>query len=51
MVGYGGVRSYVQVLPPGACHSPLWPYRFLFLNPVLTRIANRLLEYPDAFAD
>jgi creatinine amidohydrolase/Fe(II)-dependent formamide hydrolase-like protein len=38
-------------LSPGACHSPLWPHRFLFLNPVLTRIANRFLGYPDAFAD
>jgi len=28
---------------PEDCHSPIWKLRFLFHNPLLTRISNRLL--------
>lgn len=30
-------------LDPRACHSPIWPYRFVFLNPAMIRLADRLL--------
>jgi hypothetical protein len=33
-------------LSPSECHSPLWPWRFLFLNPLLMRISDRLLGVP-----
>jgi creatinine amidohydrolase len=33
-------------LSPSECHSPLWPWRFLFLNPLLIRISDRLLGVP-----
>jgi creatinine amidohydrolase/Fe(II)-dependent formamide hydrolase-like protein len=28
---------------PEDCHSPIWKYRFLFLNPLMIRLSNRLL--------
>lgn len=37
-------------LPPSAWHSPLWRWRFLFLNPVAIRVANRLLGYRNGIA-
>lgn len=33
-------------LPPERCHSPLWPRRFMFVNPWMVRIFNRLLGIP-----
>lgn len=30
-------------LRPEDCHSPLWPYRFVILNPLMIRLTNRLL--------
>jgi creatinine amidohydrolase len=32
-------------LAPGDCHSPVWRLRFLFLNPLAIRVANRLLGF------
>jgi hypothetical protein len=31
-------------------HSPLWRWRFLFLNPVAIRVVNRLLAYRNGIA-
>lgn len=28
---------------PDDCHSPLWPLRFLFLNPLMIRLTNRMI--------
>lgn len=28
---------------PNDCHSPIWPMRFLFLNPLMIRLTNRLI--------
>lgn len=30
-------------LPPTECHSPLWPRRFMFVNPWMVRLFNRFL--------
>jgi hypothetical protein len=35
---------------PDECHSPLWRIRFLFLNPLLTRLTNRLFGFRNAIA-
>ncbi len=35
---------------PEECHSPLWRLRFLFLNPLMTRLTNRLLGFRNAIA-
>jgi len=32
-------------LSPRDCHSPLWPYRFFLLNPVMIFLVNRLLGF------
>jgi creatinine amidohydrolase len=32
-------------LSPLDCHSPLWPYRFFLLNPVMIFLVNRLLGF------
>jgi creatinine amidohydrolase len=37
-------------LPPEDCHSPLWRLRFLFLNPLAIRVANRLLGFRNGIA-
>jgi creatinine amidohydrolase len=37
-------------LPPSAWHSPLWPQRFLFVNPWMVRFFNRVLHIPDGIA-
>jgi len=37
-------------LPPNQWHSPLWPQRFLFVNPWMVRLFNRLLRIPDGVA-
>jgi creatinine amidohydrolase len=37
-------------LSPEECHSPIWRYRFLFLNPWMIRISNRLLGFHNAIA-
>jgi len=37
-------------LPPDQWHSPLWPQRFLFVNPWMVRLFNRLLRIPDGVA-
>jgi len=34
-------------LPPAQWHSPVWRLRFLFLNPWMVRLVNRLLKVPD----
>jgi creatinine amidohydrolase/Fe(II)-dependent formamide hydrolase-like protein len=33
-------------LPPERCHSPLWPRRFMFVNPWMVRVFNRILGIP-----
>ncbi|MBW2234629.1 MAG: creatininase family protein [Deltaproteobacteria bacterium] len=35
---------------PDDCHSPIWPYRFLFLNPLMVRVADRLLGFRNPIA-
>jgi hypothetical protein len=35
---------------PGQCHSPLWKIRFVFLNPLATRLTNRLFGFRNAIA-
>jgi creatinine amidohydrolase/Fe(II)-dependent formamide hydrolase-like protein len=35
---------------PEDCHSPLWKLRFLFLNPWMIRLSNRLLGFRNAIA-
>ncbi len=35
---------------PADCHSPIWPYRFAFLNPVMIRLSNRLLGFRNGIA-
>ncbi len=35
---------------PEECHSPVWKLRFLFLNPVMIRLANRLLGFRNPIA-
>jgi creatinine amidohydrolase len=35
---------------PEDCHSPLWKYRFLFLNPALIRLSNWALGFRNAIA-
>jgi len=37
-------------LPPERCHSPLWPRRFIFVNPWMVRLFNRLLGIPAGIA-
>ena len=37
-------------LGPEEWHSPLWKLRFLFLNPLMTRLINRLLGFRSAIA-
>jgi creatinine amidohydrolase len=37
-------------LDPKHCHSPLWPFRFLFLNPWMIRLSNRLLGFQNPIA-
>lgn len=35
-------------ITPEDCHSPIWKVRFLFLNPLLIRLSNRLLGFRNA---
>jgi hypothetical protein len=35
---------------PEEWHSPLWKFRFLFLNPLMIRVMNRLLGFRNAIA-
>jgi creatinine amidohydrolase/Fe(II)-dependent formamide hydrolase-like protein len=35
---------------PEDCHSPIWKLRFLFLNPVMIALMNRLLGHRNAIA-
>jgi creatinine amidohydrolase/Fe(II)-dependent formamide hydrolase-like protein len=35
---------------PEDCHSPIWKYRFLFLNPLMIRLSNRLLGMHNPIA-
>lgn len=37
-------------LPPEQWHSPLWPWRFIFLNPACVALFNRLLRVADGIA-
>jgi hypothetical protein len=37
-------------LDPEDCHSPVWPLRFLFLNPWMIRLSNRLLGCQNPIA-
>jgi creatinine amidohydrolase len=32
-------------ISPRDCHSPLWPLRFIFLNPAMIRLFNRILGF------
>ena len=32
-------------LSPEDCHSPLWPWRFFLLNPLMIFLANRILGF------
>lgn len=35
---------------PEDCHSPIWKLRFLFLNPAMIRLSNRLLGFRNPIA-
>ena len=35
---------------PEDCHSPVWKLRFLFLNPLMIRLSNRLLGFRNSIA-
>jgi len=35
---------------PEDCHSPIWKLRFLFLNPLMIRLSNRLLGFRNPIA-
>lgn len=35
---------------PEDCHSPIWNLRFVFLNPLMIRLSNRLLGFRNAIA-
>ncbi len=35
---------------PDDCHSPIWKLRFLFLNPLMIRLSNRLLGFRNPIA-
>ena len=35
---------------PEDCHSPIWRLRFLFLNPAMIRISNRVMGFRNAIA-
>jgi creatinine amidohydrolase len=35
---------------PDQCHSPLWPMRFFFLNPIMVRVANRAIGLRNPIA-
>ena len=35
---------------PEDCHSPIWRMRFLFLNPFMTRIVNRVIGFRNPIA-
>jgi len=37
-------------LAPERAHSPLWPFRFVFLSPAMIRIADRLLGFRNGIA-
>ncbi len=37
-------------ISPADCHSPIWRLRFLFLNPLLIRLSNRLLGFQNPIA-
>lgn len=37
-------------LPRDEWHSPLWSKRFLFTNPLMVRLFNRILHIPDGIA-
>lgn len=37
-------------LPREQWHSPLWPKRFVFINPLMVRFFNRVLRIPDGVA-
>lgn len=36
-----------ETLSPADCHSPLWPMRFVFLNPLMIRAAHRVLGFDN----
>jgi creatinine amidohydrolase/Fe(II)-dependent formamide hydrolase-like protein len=35
---------------PEDCHSPIWKLRFLFLNPLMIRLSDRLMGFRNAIA-
>jgi creatinine amidohydrolase len=39
-----------ETLDPKDCHSPIWPLRFLFLNPWMIRISNRVAGFRNPIA-
>ena len=40
------VEIFENKLPPDEWHSPIWPKRFLFINPVMAWIFDRILGIP-----
>ena len=49
-----GARACQELLEgkigPEDCHSPIWKLRFLFLNPAMIWLSNRLLGFRNAIA-
>jgi creatinine amidohydrolase/Fe(II)-dependent formamide hydrolase-like protein len=44
------VEIFEGVLPPEKWHSPLWPKRFLFINPWMVSLFNRLFRISEGVA-
>jgi creatinine amidohydrolase/Fe(II)-dependent formamide hydrolase-like protein len=53
-LGREGAKAVVEILegrlPPEEWHSPLWPKRFLFVNPLMVRFFDRVLGISNGVA-
>ena len=51
MLGEKAAEAVTELLDgkigPADCHSPIWKLRFLFLNPVMIRLSDRLMGFLD----
>jgi hypothetical protein len=53
-LGQHAAKAIVEIfegkLPPEQWHSPLWSRRFLFTNPLMVRLFNRILRVGDGIS-
>ncbi len=53
-LGQHAAKAIVEIfegkLPPEQWHSPLWSRRFLFTNPLMVRLFNRILRVADGIS-